>query len=195
MKILQNKVLLVIGAIVALIIGVVFYLQRGEVALEIAPDSPITNGIVASFSADDFRRSYAVPGVVKLRPGTYQVIAAASGSTLFESTVIVTNGGRSVVVISVDENPNQTLEGSNPDQETIDKIEHYRFFPHSTGDYRLEALLNEGKTAIAKLRLTVTHHFAVEFNEQDRQDALAAAKQWLAENNIPDQFEIEVVDE
>lgn len=195
----KNKILITVAAFLIIVLGVVFLGQKGTVVATVSEESAIKDGVKITFSADKYKKAYNVPGSIKLRPGTYTAIAYSDKSALFQQEVIVRNGQEVALVVSLLENPNNTLPGANPDIEAVEKIPYYKLFPHVTGDYRIEALLSEGRTQIGKLRITVIHHFAspteTELYQSERDIALTAAKKWLADNNIPDTIEQEVVDE
>ncbi|MEX2012592.1 MAG: hypothetical protein WD970_02455 [Patescibacteria group bacterium] len=189
----RNLIPILAIAFVGLVTLFVFSSQKGTVVASISDKSEIKDNVAISFSADKYKKSYLVPGSIKLRPGSYSFSAYAPGSSILEGKVTVANGQDAAITILLTKNPDADLPGSNPD--SLDDIPNYGLFPHVTGDYRLEAVLNSDSTKIDHLRLTVYHHFATSFNEQDRQAALADAKKWLADNNISDTFKITVVDE
>ncbi|MEX1051998.1 MAG: hypothetical protein WEC83_01260 [Patescibacteria group bacterium] len=195
----KNKIAIIVVALAFVLIGFVFFSQKGTVTVTISETSAIKDGVIVSFSADKYKRTYPAPGSIRLRPGTYQAIASSDSSTIFQQEITVRNGEITELVIALSENPNNALPGINPDLETINDIPYFSLFPHLTGDYQLEALLTAENNAIAKLQLTVIHHFAspeeTDLYQNERNLAVTAAKQWLAENNVPDSFEIEIVDE
>ena len=194
----KNKVFLGVAAFLAIVLSIVFLGQKGTVVATISESSPIKEMVSVSFSSDKYKKTYPVPGSTRLRPGTYTAIAYSNNSTLFQQEITVRVGKETPLVITLSENPNNDLSDTNPDPETIEKIPHYNLFPRLTGDYRIEALLNEENTQISKLRITVIHHFAspseTELYQNERDIAVAAAQKWLTDNGV-ENIEQEVIDD
>lgn len=184
-------------AIAVVVVGVgvylAFTLSRGTLNVTIDDNSLVKNNVHFWISKDNFQKQYSVPGKVSLNKGNYTISALGENSAEFRTDFTITAKQQTNIVLSLDVNPQNNLEGTTDGQPSAP---YYSLFPHDTGEYLLEATLNEDQSAISKITLTIYHQIPNDqttfFNEET--DLVTnTAKKWLSNNGVPDTIPVEIV--
>jgi len=190
----KNFIPIVAIAFAIIVAGVVFFLQKGVVSVEIADKSPIQDGVKISFSKGNFQSEYEVPMEISLRPGSYQYVAFAVGAESVSGDITI-KPDRQVLKLNLPKSSeNVNLTDRNLDSGDLSQISDLHLFPYLTDDYTLEAVIDRSGLSIKHLQLVVYHHFSVEFAEEDRQLAKKSAEKWLESQGLKGKYEIKIVD-
>jgi len=187
---------LAIGFILfGLIILLVMRLNTG-LRIIIDPKSEIKEDIKVTILGKKRSVNRTAPSRVSLAPGSYVVIANSPNSLPWQEKVRVNFGRVSAVNITLYQSPDNEIA----DQETNPSFEsspYLKILPHFDELFEAQGIYEQKNGTVELTKIIITLNLSLtsiepeEIKNLERERAIAAAKQWLVDNNIPDSIVIE----
>lgn len=186
-------IIAIAGGFFTLLALAIFYLF-GSATVSI----PLPEGVESALVTIEGRKINKIeaklPVELRLRSGLYLITANSQGFEPHVSRVRVISGWNKIIKIELSHQEFDDLH------EIVD-VPYLELFPYITGDFELQAILDDTEPGqrkrIAKIQLTVFHRFMSpsdgELYEEEFRMAFEAAKQYLRDNHVPDNIPLEVI--